>query len=151
MLVPIWIATIVMAVRLWPHGPAPLSASVPTGGYTTVEAKVLSTRSESCAGTGEDRLPNGDVPATVTCGYAQVELLDGADHGRRLEVIVPPPDFRNGIAPGTKVQLARYPADAADPQASGTDATVGMLPNTDDYISLFEANVNALLAAHERK
>ena len=29
--------------------------------------------------------------------------------------------------------------------------TVGMLPNTDDYISLFEANVNALVAAYEKK
>lgn len=29
--------------------------------------------------------------------------------------------------------------------------TVGMLPNTDDYISLFEANVNALVAANEKK
>jgi hypothetical protein len=26
-----------------------------------------------------------------------------------------------------------------------------MLPNTDDYISLFEANVNALVAAYEKK
>ena len=29
--------------------------------------------------------------------------------------------------------------------------TVGMLPNTDDYIALFDANVNALAAAHEKK
>ena len=29
--------------------------------------------------------------------------------------------------------------------------TVGMLPNTDDYISLFDANVNALVAAYEKK
>lgn len=29
--------------------------------------------------------------------------------------------------------------------------TVGMLPNTDDYIALFDANVNALVAAHAGK
>jgi ABC-type Zn uptake system ZnuABC Zn-binding protein ZnuA len=29
--------------------------------------------------------------------------------------------------------------------------TVGMLPNTDDYIALFDANVNALVGAYEKK
>jgi ABC-type Zn uptake system ZnuABC Zn-binding protein ZnuA len=29
--------------------------------------------------------------------------------------------------------------------------SVGMLPNTDDYISLFDANVNALVTAHKQK
>jgi hypothetical protein len=29
--------------------------------------------------------------------------------------------------------------------------SVGMLPNTDDYIALFDANVNALVSAHKEK
>ena len=28
--------------------------------------------------------------------------------------------------------------------------TVGELPNTDDYIAMFDANVNALLSAYEK-
>ena len=53
---------------------------------------------------------------------------------------------------------ANQPERHANMLAERTGATVvqlagsvGMLPNTDDYISLFDANVNALVAAHEKK
>ena len=61
---------------------------------------------------------------------------------------------------GVRLILAEYnqPERHANILAERTGAkvvnlagTVGELPNTDDYIAMFEANVNALVAAHQKK
>ena len=131
-LLPVLVVTAIAAISLWPHGPARRNAvTVNAGaGERTVSARVLSTSAKSCPGTSEDRLPDGDIPRTVTCASARVVITSGKDAGTGTEVAVPPPVYRSGLEPGTVIRLVVYPADVtaddgtdggADPSATAAD------------------------------
>jgi uncharacterized membrane protein len=123
-LAPILTATAFGAVTLWPHGKPPLSATIQSGpSVPMVEAEIISTRSQACPGTSEDRLPDGTLPAETTCAYADVKITSGTDIGQRITVAIPPPVFRSGVSHGTMVQLAGYPLLEDDSEAASDPET----------------------------
>lgn len=150
-LIPILIATAVAAVQLWPHGTPPRSdLAVTTGAEEqTVAARVLSSSATECPGTTEDRLPNGDIPAAVTCATAQVMITSGKDSGQRLGVAVPPPVYRSGLTPGTVIRLAYYPPieDAGGDQGVADDFGTDMLSTAGEDVPVSPDDVSAAVAA----
>lgn len=100
------LAAVAGVVLTWPAGGGP-RVGTPDTGAELVRGEVTATTARTCpGGTGEDRLPDGTIPATVACPDATVALDDGAT----ATVVVPTALFRSGLASGERVVLARYPA-----------------------------------------
>ncbi len=139
LLIPILLSTAVAGAWLWPRGEAEHGglAVTPASGDRTAAARVLSTTATGCPGTPEDRLPDGNIPATVTCATARVVITSGKDAGARTRVAVPPPVYRSGVEPGTSVQLMFYPPAAMDDSSassggSGRTAQADITRNDED-------------------
>ncbi len=134
-LAPLLVATLVGLVVLWPHGKPPVAVrtSAATSGGDTESARVSSSTAANCKGTSSDRLPDGSIPATVTCATAIVVVDSGPDKGQRARIAIPTPVFRTGVSPGDRVQVSMFPpdskADIATIKASNPDA----LPDGDAY------------------
>ena len=142
-LVPILVATAVAAVRLWPHGRPPTSDLVVTtgAGGVLVGAEVRSTSAQACAGTSADRLPDGTIPATLTCASVVARITSGKDRGQEVIVPIPPQVYRAGIRPGQKIDLTRFPPVPGDTGigsgiGSGTDLSGSDITSTsgDDQV-----------------
>jgi uncharacterized membrane protein len=97
---------------LWPRGPVPLAAGSKDmyAGVTFVQGRVRQVAHGTCAGDTDNRLPDGSVPATMTCTTASVQLTGGPDAGRVVKVGISPQEARSGLEVGVGVQLVRYPA-----------------------------------------
>lgn len=124
LVIPLVIGAAVGVVLLWPDGGqagAATGEDARGGAYSsrvtvTLDeerhpGRVLDVTAETCPGAPEDRLPDGSVPDTVLCPEAQVELLAGPDTGAVVTVPVTAQEYRAGLDPGTRVVLARFPAD----------------------------------------
>jgi uncharacterized membrane protein len=103
---------LVALVGLWPRGPAPTAADVTPvyAGVAFIQGSVRQVTSTPCAGTTDTRAPDGSIPAVTTCVSAIVELTTGPHTGSRVTVGVPIGVAHSGLAPGSAVELARYPA-----------------------------------------
>lgn len=114
-LVPIALATLVGLVVLWPTGDAPetglvdMPAQYPTARVTGVDA-------ERCGGTNEDRLPSGEIPATVACLRVHVVVLEGTDEGRELEVWAPATVGPGDVPVGSRIVLVHYLQTPTEPE-----------------------------------
>ena len=96
----------------WP-GEAGPRVGTPETGVVLVRGEVTATTARTCAGAiGEDRLPDGTIPAVVDCPDATVALEDGAT----ATVTIPTALFRSGFGAGEAVVLARYPALDGQPE-----------------------------------
>ncbi len=107
------IITATGVLTLWPRHVAPLKSAL-LQGTKTYPAAVVSARSHTCEGTSEDRLPDGSLPAQVTCLTVKVRLASGPDTGQVVSVEVGTQLYESGLRPGTKVVVDRIPADALD-------------------------------------
>ncbi len=107
-------ATAAGIVAVWPGRVAPSRTSTALQATDTLLAKVVSAQSHLCAGTTEDRLPDGQVPAQVRCLTVKVQLQDGPDKGKVVPVEVGTQLYESGLRPGVKVEVDRIPADALD-------------------------------------
>lgn len=115
-------ATVTGLVLLWPGAEARAGDLDAYENTTFVRGHVTAVRMEECEGLTEDRMPDGTIPATVTCGTATVTLdaaVPGdAAHpaGTAVEVPVQAQVVRAGLTPGDRVRLAYYPAPDAGSQ-----------------------------------
>ena len=113
LLAPILLATVVGVVLLWPSPGAAEEAlaSLPATGAELQEGGVVRATAEGVCegGTPEDRLPDGSIPETVPCAFAQVELTSGPDAGEIVEISIPYQSFQTGVADGTRLVLVRFP------------------------------------------
>ncbi len=108
------VATGVGMALLWPRGPLPkgtMTGQTYPGG-SIVQARVDSTRAYQCAGTSDDRMPDGSVPATVTCVRVGAHLTGGSRSGRQISVQVAPQVYQAGIGRGDLIEVVRIPASA---------------------------------------
>src|ERR687886_27935 len=103
------LATAALAVWLWPRGGLPPSVAAPGISQTSVAAQVVSVRRHTCSGTSDDRAADGTVPATIACAAVRVRLLDGPDTGHVVDVQVTGPTIEEGLAPGVRATVARFP------------------------------------------
>jgi hypothetical protein len=87
----IGLGTLVAGALLWPRGPLPQVAGAGYGREDTVSATVLSVQRRTCAGTSDDR------------------LAAGPDAGRVVSVEVTGPTVDEGLAPGDRAVVARFP------------------------------------------
>jgi uncharacterized membrane protein len=96
---------------LWPRGPAPTApgATAVYAGVAFTQGTVRQVISKPCPGTTDTRLPDGSIPAVTTCITATVLVNGGPQAGTTVTVGVPTEVARTGLAPGVRVQLARYP------------------------------------------
>ncbi|GAB2686888.1 YibE/F family protein [Thalassiella azotivora] len=96
---------------LWPSGDLEEVPGVTDvfEGVDVARGVVVSADGGRCPGTSEDRLPSGDLPASVQCAWATVELVAGPDAGDEVTVDVPPQTYAAGLVAGDDVDLARYP------------------------------------------
>lgn len=101
---------------LWPSERAANSVAGSVPATELVAATVLSVRLESCPGLSEDRLPNGDIPASVECAQVTARLEESADVGRTVTFTADQVSLRSGITAGTRVRLSPLPGL---PEASG--------------------------------
>jgi uncharacterized membrane protein len=115
----IGLATLAAAVALWPRGAVSRTAAVQAVQQDTVSATVVGVQRRTCAGTSDDRLADGSVPATVTCAAVKVRLGAGPDAGKVVAVDVAGPVVDEGLAPGVSAVVARYPGDKGDIGAAG--------------------------------
>ena len=89
--------------------------SVPTAdtGYVggqTVQGQVVSTEMHTCRGeVAEERLPDGNLPATVECPDVTVALQGNES----TTFVVPAAVFHAGLGAGDRVLVTRYPAEVA--------------------------------------
>ena len=148
-LIPILIATAGAGVKLWPRGKPQTSALVVTtgAGGTIVGAEVRSTSAKACQGTSADRLPDGSIPATVTCASVIARITSGRDRGQDVTVAIPPQVYRAGIGPGQKIDLTLFPPVPGDTGiGSGSDLSGSDINSTtgDDEVV---ADPGAALAA----
>ena len=106
-------------VVLWPRGPLPKGTTTGTtyAGGSVVQARVESTRAYPCPGTTDDRMPDGSIPATVTCVQVRAQLTDGAQAGRQISVEVAPQVYQAGIGRADLIDVVRYPQGAGQGDA----------------------------------
>jgi uncharacterized membrane protein len=109
----IGLVTVVAAVWLWPRGPLPRTPALQAVQQDTLGATVVGVRRRTCAGSTDDRLADGSVPATVACATVRVRLAEGPDAGRIVPVEVAGPVVDEGLAPGVSAVVARFPDDPA--------------------------------------
>ncbi len=122
LVIPAVLASIVGMILLWPSQQAAddALASLPGFGDRARESGVvLSITQAVCeGGTSEDRLPDGTIPDTVPCAFAQVRVLSGPDADEIVEISVPAALAEDGVSEGTRIVLDRFsPAD--DPGLAG--------------------------------
>jgi uncharacterized membrane protein len=115
----ITLATLFGLAVLWPRGPLPPSTQQgSTYAAGTIEvAQVTSVRTYPCAGTSDDRQPDGSIPPRVTCVTVNARLAGGPHQGQVVSVQVSPQIYRAGIAVGDRVDVVRYPAGSGAPDA----------------------------------
>lgn len=115
--VPILVATVAAMAWLWPRGPLPTPPEVRNAyaGVLFATAEVRAVREQTCPGGTGDRLPDGTIPATVTCWTVDAVLESGPEPGRRVSFGVGSDVARAGIDVGERLQVARYPAVDGDP------------------------------------
>lgn len=104
-LLPLGAATLAGLFLLWP------GQGMGRTGIVEVErefrtASVVRAVEDSCAGTNEDRQPDGTVPTAVPCTLVTF-AVPGAPP-REVDVWAPATVGADDLAPGTKVVLARY-------------------------------------------
>lgn len=114
----IGVGTALGAAWLWPRGPLPHPAVVSVQ-QDTLPATVVAVHRRACAGTSDDRLVDGSVPATVACAQVAVRLGAGPDAGSVVTVTVSGPTVGEGLAPGVQALVARFP----DAVGTGPSAT----------------------------
>ncbi len=106
--------TLAAGVWLWPRGPLPKEVNAAAAAQQTITAEVVSVKSGRCPGLPDDRLPNGQIPAAVSCAVLGVRLpadAPGGDGGRVVPVQVGGSDLQNGVAPGAQVEVTPLPGD----------------------------------------
>jgi uncharacterized membrane protein len=123
----IGLATGAAAAWLWPRGPLPHTAAVEPVQEDTLAATVVAVQRHTCAGSTDDRLADGSVPATVTCAAVKVRLGEGRDAGAVVPVQVTGPVADEGLVPGIAAVVARFPDDpaAGAPSSASGGATRG--------------------------
>jgi uncharacterized membrane protein len=138
---------------LWPRGTAPVAAGINAGyqGVTYSKAAVRQVTLTSCPGTTDTRLPDGTIPATTTCAYANVTVADGPDAGRTVTISVPTGVARTSLATGDDVQLVHYPARDGAPQTYAfsdftREVPLGMLAAVFVVLALMVARWRGLMA-----
>jgi uncharacterized membrane protein len=102
---------------LWPRGPLPHNAAVGTVTQDSIAATVVGVSRRTCPGTSDDRLADGSVAPTVRCATVRARLDDGTNAGRTVTVEVTGPTVDEGLAPGVRAVVARFP----DATAGGGD------------------------------
>jgi uncharacterized membrane protein len=105
-------ATVAGLVALWPPPVTPVPGLAQL--YTNadhVEATVRSTAAAPCAGTSQDRLPDGTIPAQVQCVTATVtvDARAAVAANQTVQVAVPPAVAKAGLGSGDRVRLTRFP------------------------------------------
>jgi uncharacterized membrane protein len=115
--VPLLVATAVAMAWLWPRGPLPAPPEVGSAyaGVLFETAEVRAVHAQTCQGGSGDRLPDGTVPATVTCRTVDAVLGSGPDEGQTVAFGIGPDVARAGVEVGDRLQVARYPAVDGDP------------------------------------
>ncbi len=115
-LLPMAIATVVGLVQLWPDGTPPESGIVDVGAeYPT--ARVTGVETTSCAGTDEDRLPDGTIPNTVRCTQLTAVLTSPPGVGNEVQVWAPATVVADDVPVGTRLVLLRFPPTATESEA----------------------------------
>lgn len=94
-----------------PGAAASAPSSSPLAGGHEVRGTVTAVHVLQCPGTSEDRLPDGTVPASVTCVESRVRLSTN----QTATVYAPPSAVQEGLRKGTAVVLTRYPGAAGQP------------------------------------
>jgi uncharacterized membrane protein len=112
LVVVIAVVQVAAMVLLWPRGPVPMPVGATNvyAGVTFFHGQVRQVAHTTCAGDTDNRLPDGSIPATMTCTTASVQVDSGPDAGRVVKVGISPQQARSGLAVGVAVQLIRYPA-----------------------------------------
>ena len=113
-LVPFGIATAVGLVLMWPSGELPDSGIV-NAGAEFYRGEIVSATPDECAGTNEDRRPDGTIPGSVACGLVTARVAEGSDAGLEVEVWSPPTVPVGELGAGTPIVLVRYPPTESDP------------------------------------
>jgi uncharacterized membrane protein len=104
---------------LWPRGPMPASTkqAVSYAGGTIQPAQVTAVTTASCPGTSDNRLPDGTIPARVTCVTVHARLTGGDHDGTAVNVSVAPQVYQAGIGPGDRINVASYSPGNGQPDA----------------------------------
>ena len=108
--VPLMTATIAGLLALWPSGEVHETGIVAVDAEYP-QARVTSTRTDSCAGTNEDRQPDGTIPGSVPCTLVTAEVA-----GQTVEVWAPATVRAADVPPGTSIVLVRYLETDSEPE-----------------------------------
>lgn len=112
-LAPLGIATAYGMVALWPTGDLPATGIVNVGAQFR-GATIVSATADECAGTNEDRRPDGTIPGAVQCALVVARVTEGAEAGLEVEVWSPPTVPVGELGEGTPIVLVNYPATDVD-------------------------------------
>src|SRR3954470_11332621 len=99
---------------LWPRGPLPHTADVGAYQQESISATVVGVTRRTCSGTSDDRVADGSVAPTVSCAAVRARLDDGPNVGRTVAVQVTGPTVDEGLAPGARAMVARFPDAESD-------------------------------------
>lgn len=108
--VPLVAATIAGLLALWPSGEVHETGIVAVDAEYP-QARVTSTRTDSCAGTNEDRQPDGTIPGSVPCTLVTAEVA-----GQTVEVWAPATVRAADVPSGTAIVLVRYLETETEPE-----------------------------------
>ncbi len=115
-LVPLVLLAALGTALTWPHGAPATARTVEAVALDYPTATVTGTSAERCAGTVEDRAPDGTVPARVPCLRVSATVTSGAERGRDVEVWAGAGTTAADVPPGTRIVVEHYPATDADPE-----------------------------------
>lgn len=115
LVVPIVVATVIGLVALWPSGVEHETGIVEVASDHP-SARVLSTSTDACTGTNEDRLPDGTIPTEVPCTLVRAEVTSSAQAGRVVEVFAPATVRAVDVPPGTAIVLVRFLPTETEPE-----------------------------------
>ncbi|WP_372592936.1 YibE/F family protein [Actinotalea sp.] len=117
LLLPLALLTVVGLVLLRPDGSAPTPYTVDQAEYPT--ASVTAVTTESCAGTNENRLPDGSIPESVQCTRVTAVLTGSDRAGTEVKVWTPGTVVAEDVPVGTDLVLVHYPAVGTDTEVFG--------------------------------
>jgi uncharacterized membrane protein len=120
-LVPLAIWTLVGMIVLWPGDASEHITEDPAGytvsGVTFPRAKITKVTEMSCEGLAGST-PDAD---SQTCATITADLLEGAERGQSVEVILTAPQYSSGTRVGQTVKLVRIPLNAQAAQYQFSD------------------------------
>lgn len=115
---PLLLAAVIGMVLTWPHddGGAGQRAGLVDVDVQYVTARVTGTRSERCASTVEDRLPDGSQPDQVPCLKVLARVTTGPQAGTDIEIWATATLTAADVPDGTRIVVQHYPAADGSPE-----------------------------------